>query len=235
MSTFLFGVFPYIAITVMVLGSIIRYDHDPFSWKSKSSQLLRRRQFVIGSVLFHLGVLIIFVGHLGGLLTPIIIFDTLGISHTAKQIMAVSIGGVAGLMAVIGGAMLLHRRLFDPRIRANSTFADTGILVLLLAQAALGLATIFVSLQHMDGEEMVLLMNWAQSIVYFQPGAADYLANVNVLFKAHILLGLMIFVFFPFTRLVHMFSAPVRYLWRPGYQIVRSRRMDKPAGAERKA
>ncbi|GLK64616.1 respiratory nitrate reductase subunit gamma (plasmid) [Paracoccus kondratievae] len=224
MNYVLFGIYPYIAITVMILGSVIRYDHDPFSWKSKSSQILRRRQFVIGSVLFHVGVLIILGGHLVGLLTPIAVFDAIGISHGAKQVMAMTVGGIAGVMALIGGALLLHRRLTDPRVRAHSTLADTGILALLVAQLVLGLATILVSMQHLDGHEMTLLMSWAQGIVYLRAGAAEHLAHVHWLFKLHILLGLTIFVLFPFTRLVHMISAPVRYLWRPGYQIVRSRR-----------
>lgn len=230
MHNFLFGIYPYIAITVMVMASIARYERDPFTWKSKSSQLLRKRQFVVGSVLFHVGVLAIFAGHLVGLLTPIQIFDFLGVSHGAKQLLAVVAGGVAGIMALVGGLLLLHRRLFDPRIRANSTFADTGIMVLLMAQLVLGLATIVVSLGHLDGEEMVKFMNWAQGIIYLRAGAADHITDVHWLFKAHILLGLTIFLLFPFTRLVHMFSAPIRYLWRPGYQIVRSRRGASPAG-----
>lgn len=229
MHNFLFGIYPYIAITVMVMASIARYERDPFTWKSKSSQLLRKRQFIAGSVLFHVGVLMIFAGHLVGLLTPIQIFDVMGISHGAKQVLAIVAGGVAGAMALVGGLLLLHRRLFDPRIRANSTLADTGIMVLLMAQLVLGLATILVSLQHLDGHEMVKFMDWAQGIIYLRGGAAGYITDVHWLFKAHILLGLTIFLLFPFTRLVHIFSAPVRYLWRPGYQIVRSRRGAKPA------
>ncbi|MBL8579203.1 MAG: respiratory nitrate reductase subunit gamma [Mesorhizobium sp.] len=229
MHNFIFGIYPYIAITVMVMGSIARYERDPFTWKSRSSQLLRKRQFIVGSVLFHVGVLIIFAGHLVGLLTPIQVFDALGVSHGAKQMLAIVAGGVAGMMALVGGAMLLHRRLFDPRIRANSTLADTGIMVLLMAQLLLGLATITVSFRNLDGAEMVKFMNWAQGIIYLRAGAADYITDVSWLFKAHIFLGLTIFLVFPFTRLVHMFSAPVRYLWRPGYQIVRSRRGARPA------
>lgn len=229
MNNFVFGIYPYIAITVMVMASIARYERDPFTWKSKSSQLLRKRQFIAGSVLFHVGVLAIFAGHLVGLLTPIQVFDALGVSHEAKQILAIVAGGVAGIMALVGGMMLLHRRLFDSRIRANSTLADTGIMVLLMAQLLLGLATIVVSLGHLDGTEMVKFMNWAQGIIYLRAGAAEHIADVHWLFKAHITLGLTIFLLFPFTRLVHMFSAPLRYLWRPGYQIVRSRRGAKPA------
>ncbi|MFV0490587.1 MAG: respiratory nitrate reductase subunit gamma [Pseudorhodobacter sp.] len=229
MHNFIFGVYPYIAITVMILGSIVRYERDPFTWKSSSSQLLRRKQFVIGSVLFHVGVLTILMGHFVGLLTPVVIFEMLGISHSAKQILAVVVGGVAGVMALVGGMLLLHRRLYDPRIRANSTIADTGILILLMLQLVLGLLTIFVSLTHLDGEEMVKLMNWAQGIVYFRADPASHIVDANILFKLHITLGLTIFLLFPFTRLIHMISAPVRYLWRPGYQIVRSRRGAKEA------
>lgn len=224
MHNFAFGIYPYIAITVMVIASIARYERDPFTWKSKSSQLLRKRQFVIGSVLFHVGVLVIFFGHLIGLLTPIAVFDALGISHGAKQVLAVVAGGIAGLMALAGGIILLHRRLYDPRIKANSTFADTGILALLMAQLVLGLGSILVSLQHLDGHAMTELMAWAQGIAYFQAGAADHILGTHWVFKLHIFLGLTIFLLFPFTRLVHIVSVPVRYLWRPGYQIVRSRR-----------
>ncbi len=229
MHNFFFGIYPYIALTVMVAVSAARYDRDPFSWKSRSSQLLRKKQFVLGSVLFHVGILAIFAGHFVGLLTPIQVFDFFGITHEAKQILAIVAGGVAGLMTLVGGTILLMRRLTDPRIRANSNLADTGIMVLLMAQLVLGLGTIAISLQHLDGEEMVKFMNWAQAIIYMRGGAADYIVDVHPLFKAHILLGLTIFLLFPFTRLVHILSAPVRYLWRPGYQIVRSRRGAKPA------
>jgi len=226
MNELLFGIYPYIALTVLAVGSIARYERDPFTWKSSSSQLLRRKQLIVGSVLFHLGVLTIFGGHLVGLLTPIQVFNFLGVSHEAKQILAVVAGGVAGVMALIGGIMLLSRRLMDPRIWMNSSLADNGILMLLLLQLLLGLATITVSLQHLDGHEMVQLMSWAQAILYFKGGAAGYIEDASIIFKLHIFLGLTIFILFPFTRLVHMLSVPIRYVtpWRKGYQIVRSRR-----------
>lgn len=224
MHDFFFGTYPYIALTVLLLGSVARYERDPFTWKSSSSQLLRRKQLIVGSVLFHLGVLVIFFGHLVGLLTPIQVFDALGISHGFKQLLAVVAGGIAGAMALVGGGMLLHRRLTDPRIRATSTFADTGILILLLAQLVLGIGTIFVSLQHLDGGEMTRFMAWALGIFTFDGQAASYIVDVHPLFKAHLVLGLTIFLLFPFTRLVHMLSVPVRYLWRPGYQIVRTKK-----------
>lgn len=224
MHNFLFGIYPYIALSVLIIGSIARYERDPFTWKTSSSQLLRRKQMMVGSVLFHVGVLVIFFGHLVGLLTPIWIFDAVGISHSAKQTLAVVAGGIAGVMALIGGLMLFHRRMTDPRIRKTSSFADIGILALLLAQLVLGIGTIFVSLEHLDGHEMTKFMAWALGIFTFQSDAASHIADVAWIFKLHLVLGLTIFLVFPFTRLVHMLSAPVRYFLRPGYQIVRSRR-----------
>ncbi len=228
MHDFLFGVYPYIATGVLIVGSVARYERDPFTWKTSSSQLLRRKQLIIGSILFHVGVLVIFFGHLIGLLTPIAVFDALGVSHGAKQLLAVIAGGIAGAMALAGGLMLFHRRWTDPRIRATSSFADTAILVLLLAQLVLGMGTIVVSLGHLDGHEMTKFMSWAQRIATFRSGAADQIVDVALVFKLHLFLGLTIFLLFPFTRLVHILSgffAPLRYMFaRSGYQIVRSRR-----------
>ncbi|MEZ5936261.1 MAG: respiratory nitrate reductase subunit gamma [Alphaproteobacteria bacterium] len=228
LNTLVFGIYPYVALTVLALGSIIRYDREPYTWRSGSSQLLRRKQLVWGSVLFHAGVLIVFFGHLIGLLTPIGVFDLLGISHGFKQVMAIVIGGIAGIAALIGATMLAHRRLLDPRIRATSTFGDNAVILLLWFQLVLGLLTIPISLGHLDGQEMVKFMAWAQGIFTFDPAASAYVADANPIFKLHLFLGLTIFLLFPFTRLVHMLSAPVRYIWRPGYQIVRSRSERKP-------
>jgi len=226
MHEFLFGIYPYIALTVLILGSIARYERDPFTWKTSSSQLLRRKQLVIGSSLFHVGVLVIFFGHLVGLLTPIQVFDALGIGHGFKQVLAVVAGGIAGIMALVGGLMLFHRRWTDPRIRKTSSFADIAILALLLIQLVLGLGTIFISLQHLDGHEMTTFMAWALGIFTFDGQAASYISEAALIFKIHLFLGLTIFLLFPFTRLVHMLSVPLRYITRPGYQIVRSRRKE---------
>ena len=222
LNFFLFQIFPYIAIAVFLLGCLLRFDRDPFSWRTKSSQLLRRKQLIVGSVLFHLGILTILAGHFVGLLTPIQVFDALGISHGAKQILAITAGGIAGFFCLIGLCMLLHRRLFDARIRNNSSFADIAVLFLLLIQLLLGLFTIPVSMHHLDGHEMVKFMNWAQHIVTFRGGAHEFIADVALVFKLHITFGLFLLVVFPFTRLVHALSAPVGYVMRP-YQIVRKR------------
>lgn len=223
LNSFLFGIYPYIVIAVFFVGSWARFDHDPLSWRAGSSQLLRRRQLMWGSNLFHIGILVIFLGHFVGLLTPIFIFDALGVSHTAKQILAMVAGGVAGVACFIGLTLLIHRRLFDSRIRKNSSFWDIAILLLLYGQLILGLLTIFVSAGHLDGEEMVRFMTWAQGIVTLQSGVADLILEAHIIFKMHLLLGMTLFLVFPFTRLVHAISAPIWYLGRKGYQIVRTR------------
>jgi len=224
LNQILFGIYPYIALTVLAVGSVVRFDREQYSWRSGSSQLLRRKQLMAGSVMFHVGVLTIFAGHFVGLLTPIWVFDALGVSHGAKQILAMTAGGIAGLLCLAGGSLLLHRRLFDARIRKTSSFSDIAILVLLMLQLILGLATIPVSGQHLDGHEMVKFMSWAQGVFTFQPDIARFVADVHPIFKAHLVLGMTILLVFPFTRLVHMLSAPVWYLNRRGWQIVRTKR-----------
>ncbi len=231
----LFGWYPYICLTVFALGSLIRFDREQYTWKTGSSQLLRKRQLFWGSNLFHVGILIIFAGHFVGLLTPVAVFDALGISHTFKQLLAMSVGGIAGVACFIGITLLAHRRLFDARIRKTSSFSDIAILLLLWAQLTLGLSSIFVSADNLDGHEMVKLMSWAQGIVTAQPSAAAYIADVHIIFKLHILLGLTIFLVFPFTRLVHVWSAPIWYIGRTGYQVVRTRKTREQIAARRAA
>jgi nitrate reductase gamma subunit len=219
-----YGWYPYLCLTVFLLGSLVRFDREQYTWRSGSSQLLRRRQLTWGSNLFHVGILVIFFGHYVGLLTPIWIFEAFGISHTFKQWMAILVGGIAGVGCFVGITLLVHRRLFDARIRSTSSFGDIAILLILYAQLTLGLATIPVSLNHLDGHEMMKFMAWAQSILTLQPGASALVADVSPIFKLHLFLGMTIFLLFPFTRLVHIWSAPVWYLGRTGYQIVRSKR-----------
>ncbi|MGP0093153.1 MAG: respiratory nitrate reductase subunit gamma [Xanthobacteraceae bacterium] len=219
----MFGWYPYLCLTVFLVGSWLRFDREQYSWRSGSSQLLRRRQLMWGSNLFHIGILAIFLGHFGGLLTPIWVFELIGISHGFKQMIAIVLGGTAGLMCFAGITLLVHRRLFDSRIRATSSLGDITILLLLYAQLILGLATIPVSLGHLDGHEMVKFMNWAQGILTLQPGVSALVADVHPIFRAHLVLGMTIFLLFPFTRLVHVWSAPIWYLGRRGYQVVRTK------------
>ena len=227
---FLFGIYPYIAIAIFLLGSLLRFDRDQYTWKSDSSQMLKAGQLRWGSNLFHIGVLFLFFGHSVGMLTPHFVYEHF-ISAGNKQLMAMISGGLAGLAAFIGVSILLHRRLTEPRIRINSKTSDIVLLVLLWLQLALGLATVPLSGQHLDGSMMMKLAGWAQHIVTFQPGAVELLAEAGFIFKAHMVLGMSIFVIFPFTRLVHVWSgfASVAYLVRP-YQVVRARRMNVPVG-----
>ena len=228
LNYFLFGVYPYIAFTVFLVGSLIRFDRDQYTWKSDSSQLLKAGQLRIGSNLFHGGVLFLFFGHLFGMLTPHFVYENF-LDAGSKQMMAMVSGGVAGVLGFIGVTVLLHRRLFEPRIRINSKTSDIVLLVLLWLQLALGLATIPLSAQHLDGSMMMKLAAWAQTIVTFQSGAPELLAQAGVVFKLHMFLGMTVFFIFPFTRLVHVWSGfgTVAYLVRP-YQVVRSRRLNLP-------
>jgi len=225
LDNFLFGIYPYICLSVFLLGSLLRFDRDQYTWKSDSSQLLRAGQLRWGSNLFHVGVLFLFFGHTFGMLTPHFVYERF-ISAGDKQIMAMVSGGLFGVLGFIGVSLLLHRRLFDERIRANSKPSDIMLLVLLWLQLVLGLATIPLSAQHLDGSMMMKLAGWAQSIMTFQAGAPALLAEAGFIFKLHMFLGMSIFLIFPFTRLVHVWSGfgTVAYLVRP-YQVVRSRRL----------
>jgi nitrate reductase gamma subunit len=230
LDNFLFGVYPYIALAVFFVGSLIRFDRDQYTWKSDSSQLLKAGQLRWGSNLFHVGVLFLFFGHTVGMLTPHFVYEHF-ISAGNKQLMAMISGGIAGLLGFIGVTILLHRRLSEPRIRINSKTSDIVLLVLLWLQLALGLATVPLSGQHLDGSMMMKLAGWAQHIVTLQPGAVELLAEAGFIFKAHMFLGMSIFLIFPFTRLVHVWSGfgTVAYLVRP-YQVVRARRLNVPTG-----
>ncbi|MDY0055598.1 MAG: respiratory nitrate reductase subunit gamma [Methyloversatilis sp.] len=230
LDNLLFGYYPYICLSVFFIGSLLRFDRDQYTWKSDSSQLLRRGQLRLGSNLFHIGVLFLFFGHFFGMLTPHAVYEHF-IGAGAKQLLAMVSGGIAGLLGFIGLTILLHRRLTEPRIRATSKTSDIVIAALLWLQLLLGLATIPLSAQHLDGSMMLLLAEWAQRIVTFRAGAPELLAEAGWVFKTHMFLGMTIFLIFPFTRLVHVWSgfASVMYVFRP-YQVVRARRLNLPAG-----
>lgn len=221
---FLFGTYPYICLAVFFLGSLIRFDREQYTWKSDSSQLLRRGQLRWGSNLFHLGILGIFVGHLVGLLTPLAVWHALGVTAAAKQMLAIVAGGIFGLACLVGLILLIHRRLSEARIRATTRPMDLAVLYLLLAQLLLGLFSITVSARHLDGGEMLRLMTWAQHIVTFRGDAAAFVADAAPVFKLHLVLGMTIFLVFPFSRLVHVWSgfATLAYVTR-AYQVVRHR------------
>ncbi|MBW6495960.1 MAG: respiratory nitrate reductase subunit gamma [Burkholderiaceae bacterium] len=169
LDTLLFGYYPYVALSVFLLASLVRFDREQYSWKTDSSQLLRAGQLRWASNLFHIGVLFLFFGHFFGLLTPHAVYEHF-VTPADKQLGAMISGGIAGLAAFIGITMLLHRRLTDPRILANSRSADIFIAVLLWLQLFLGLISIAVSAQHLDGSLMMAFGEWAQRIVTFRAG-----------------------------------------------------------------
>jgi len=218
---FAFQIYPYIAIAVFFIGSWARFDYAMYTWRTGSSQLLSSRGMRLGSNLFHIGILAILGGHLVGLLTPHSVYE-LVISAPQKQLLAMWAGGLAGVLCFAGIVILLWRRLFDARVRATGSFGDLLVLVLIFAQLLLGMVSIRVSAGHLDGSVMIVLSEWAQHIVTFRAGAANFIYGVHWVYQAHIVLGMTLFLIAPFTRLVHVWSIPLSYLWRP-YQVVRKR------------
>ena len=221
---FIYGIYPYIALAIFLFGSLARFEREQYTWKSDSSQMLHAGNLRLGNILFHIGVIGLFFGHLLGLLTPVIVWDTLGVSHTLKQMIAMVMGGIFGTLCMLGLLILLHRRFTNPRIAAVTKAGDKVLLLWIFVTLALGLSTIFESANHTDGHMMVLLMTWAQHIVTFRGDAAEFIVSAPLLFKLHLFMGLSLFVIFPFTRLVHVWSgfASVTYISR-AWQLVRPR------------
>jgi len=224
LNDFLFGIYPYIAGAVFLVGSLVRFDREQYTWRAGSSQLLRHGQLRVGSNLFHIGILGIFFGHLAGLLTPVSVWHALGVSAQAKQLLAILAGGLFGLTCLAGLVLLLARRWGEPRVRSTTAPMDWVVLSLLLAQLLLGLVSLNSSWQHRDGAEMLKFMDWAQRIVTFRGGAAALVADAALVFKLHLVLGMTLFLVFPFSRLVHIWSGfgAVSYLFR-SHQVVRAR------------
>lgn len=222
LNQLIFGVLPYVAGAVFIVGSLLRYERGQYTWRAMSSQpFTSGPAFRWASIAFHVGVLLIFFGHLFGLLTPKTLYEAIGLSSPIKQLGAIIAGGVFGLMCFCGLTYLLYRRLFNARVRANSAPMDTFIITLLYLQVITGLSSISVSKDHLDGTVMVLLATWAQHIVTFRADAWTYVVNVHWIYRLHMFLGFIMFTAFPFSRLVHIWSWPVEYAWRR-YQVVRS-------------
>lgn len=225
LHNFLYGVYPYIALSVFLLGSWLRFDREQYTWKSDSSQLLSKANMRLGSNLFHVGIIAIFFGHAVGLLTPHSWFQALGVSDMAHQMVAIWAGSIFGIMCLIGGTILWVRRMFNARVSVASRGSDKFILTWLLITLLLGLSTIPVSIGHANHNNpgvMIALAEWVQSIIYLRPNPA-LLESVDTIFKVHLFFGMTVFLVFPFTRMVHVWSAPFGYVGRP-YQVVRSKR-----------
>jgi nitrate reductase gamma subunit len=221
-NTLLFGIYPYVCLVVLLIGSLIRFDREPYTWKSDSSQMLRKAQLRLGSNLFHYGVIIVILGHFAGFLAPHWAVDWV-LSPVAHQLLAIVVGGIAGFVAIIGLTILLARRLGDPRIRLNSRKWDIAVALMLWLQLALGLLTVPLSAFHMDGALFETLTSYVKAVVTLNSGAAALMLGVPLIYKLHILLGFTLFLVSPFTRMIHIWSGAgtLAYLFRP-YQIVRT-------------
>jgi nitrate reductase gamma subunit len=224
LNAFLFGIYPYVCLVVLLIGSLIRFDREPYTWKSDSSQILRRRQLRLGSNLFHYGVLVVIIGHFVGFLAPEPLVAW-ALSPTQHQLLAMVGGGIAGLIAIIGLTILIHRRVTDPRIWLNSRKWDIAVVLLLWLQLALGLLTVPLSAEHMNGAMFETLTTYVKGVVTFNGAVWQLMATVPIIYRLHILLGFTIFLISPFTRMIHIWSGAgaLAYLFRP-YQIVRTPR-----------
>lgn len=225
LNNLLFGIFPYVCLSIFFIGSWVRFDREQYGWTSASSQLLSTAGMRLSSNLFHIGVIGIFCGHLVGLLAPYAIWGIIGLSSLGKQSIAMYGGGFLGILCMIGGLMLMWRRLTNPRVRATSRTSDIFILAWVLVTLGFGLATTFTTAHHAaegSADTMMALAQWAKSVVLFSP-KPELVANVETVFQLHLVFGMTLFLLFPFTRLVHVWSAPFGYLAR-SYQIVRTKR-----------
>lgn len=224
LNNFFFGIYPYIALSIFFVGSWIRFDREQYTWKADSSQLMSGKNMMLASNLFHIGIIGIFFGHLVGLLAPHALWEAVALSMIGKQYIAMYGGGILGLLCLIGGGILLVRRLTNARVRASSRTSDIFILVWLMLTLLLGLATTVVSAGHAahgNADVMMTLASWAKSVVLFSP-QPELVSKVEAIFRWHLVFGMTIFVVFPFTRLVHIWSFPFGYAMR-AYQIVRTR------------
>ncbi|MEP9385473.1 respiratory nitrate reductase subunit gamma [Nocardioides sp. KR10-350] len=223
MDVVLWGVLPYLALAVLVLGTVWRYRYDKFGWTTRSSQLYESRLLRIGSPLFHFGILVVVIGHVGGLVVPKSWTEALGISEGLYHFNALFFGTIAGVCTLAGIAILIYRRRTTGPVFMATTRNDKVMYVVLVAALVLGLWTTLVSVgaghDAHDYRETVSI--WFRSLFRLQPDV-DAMAAAPVWFHIHALVGLLLFAVWPFTRLVHAFTAPVHYLFRP-YIVYRSR------------
>ena len=218
---FIFGTYPYLAGTVFVLGSWIRFDREQYTWKADSSQWLSNRWMRLSSNLFHVGILGIFFGHAAGMLLPHSWWQLVA-TDVQHQYIAIYAGTLFGGMAVVGAGLLFMRRITNPRVKAVSRQRDNFVIFWLLITALLGLNTIPGSMHHAaegDVSQMLALAEYVKSSAARSVDPA-LIANVSVSYKIHMFFGMTVFLVFPFTRLVHVWSVPLTYLGR-AYQVVR--------------
>ncbi|MFH9857166.1 respiratory nitrate reductase subunit gamma [Streptomyces althioticus] len=213
---------PYVALAVFVLGHVWRYRYDKFGWTTRSSQLYERRLLRIGSPLFHFGILVVLLGHIGGLVIPKNWTEAARISEHTYHIGAVVLGTIAGVATVGGLAIVIYRRRTVRPAFSATTRNDKAMYVSLTVTIVLGLAaTVAANVDGGGHDYRETISPWFRSIFYVQPDPA-LMADAPVLSQLHAISALLLFAFWPFTRLVHMLTAPLGYLTRP-YIVYRSR------------
>jgi nitrate reductase gamma subunit len=229
MSVFLWVIVAYLSIAIYIGGHIWRYRYDKFGWTTRSSQLYENRLLRLGSPLFHFGILLVILGHVGGILIPESATDAIGISEDAYHAAAVTLGAISGFMTLAGIGILISRRRTTGPVFSATTRNDKGMYVLLVATLVAGLATtVLGNITRHPHDYRLTVAPYFRSIFYFNPDV-DKITSAPVGFQVHAMLAWVLFAVWPFTRLVHVFSAPFGYLTRP-YIVYRSRG-DLGAGA----
>ena len=224
----LWVVYPYLCLAIFVVGHVWRYRYDKFGWTTRSSQLYESRLLRWGSPLFHFGILFVFAGHVLGLGIPKSWTQALGISDDVYHLMAGTVGTLAGVATVVGIALLIYRRRTVGPVFSATTRMDKLMYLVLGTVIALGMfTTVWYALLgmggHYDYREGVSI--WFRGIFRFALHP-ELIAAAPIGFQLHSLAAFTLFALWPFTRLVHVFSVPVWYVFRP-YLVYRSR----PAGA----
>ncbi|CAI8769044.1 respiratory nitrate reductase subunit gamma [Bacillus sp. IT-13CA1] len=217
----LWVILPYIVITIFIGGHIYRYQHDQFGWTAKSSEMLEKKKLALGSSLFHWGIFFVIGGHVMGILIPESLYEALGVSEHMYHKIAIGFGLPAGITALSGLLILTYRRFTDKRIRKTSSAGDLITLVALLFVMTTGLAATFLNIDSKGFDYRTTIGPWFRNIFLFKPDAG-LMASVPLWFKLHIIMGYVIFIVWPFTRLVHVFSMPLKYLTR-SYVVYRKR------------
>lgn len=220
-SQFLWVVLPYIVLTIFIGGHLYRYQHDQFGWTSKSSEFLEKKMLRLGSNLFHWGIIFVFFGHVMGLLVPVQLYEAMGISEQQYHMVALAGGIPAGIAALIGIIILVYRRTTVRRLIATSSKGDWVTLFFLVIVILSGISATFLNINPKGFDYRTTIGPWLRGVLIFRPNAA-YMAAVPVWFKIHLLAVFGLFAAWPFTRLVHVFSLPLRYLTR-SYVIYRRR------------
>lgn len=221
LDQFLWVIFPYLCLTIFIVGHILRYNTDQFGWSAKSSQFLEKERLRLGSVLFHWGVIFVFFGHVAGVLIPKGFYEIIGITDHMYHFGAIWFGGAAGVATVVGGALLFIRRVTIKRILVNSGPADFVSLLVLGAVVISGFTnTVGYTATGGTFDYRTTIGPWFRGILSFQPDPG-LVSGAPFGFQMHMLLGFLIFAIWPFTRLVHVWSYPLTYLNRK-YIVYRS-------------